>query len=214
MSSFCGTCLLSGGTTLKPKNINTLINAVLSGLFLLKQTYTFSHSNLSSANSSNETKLSRDPSISTLVGMSTYNTPLTSNVFHSTSFSSLNEHLKLTNNESGLSAISSKSINSDEWWLEFSFMLQLDSLETFVDDDEDDEDDCFLWLWWWFRLLLRCGLINLLKLPTLPLIMPPSEPTHSSCWSSCGWSSAVFLFTVAAWAKSGIILRPCSETNT
>lgn len=111
MSSFCGTCLLSGGTTVKPRNMNTLIRAVLSGLLRLKQTNTFSHSNLSSANSSNETKLSRDPSDSTLVGISTYKIPLTSNVFHSTSFSSLNGHLKLSKSESGLSAISSKSIN-------------------------------------------------------------------------------------------------------
>jgi len=102
---------LSGATTVNPRNINTLINAVLSGLLRLKQTNTFSHSSFSSANSSNETKLSRDPSDRTLVGMSTYNMPLTKSVFHSTSFSSLSGHLKLSKIESGLSAISSKSIN-------------------------------------------------------------------------------------------------------
>ena len=111
MSSFCGTSLLSGGTTVKPKNMNTRINAVLSGLFLLKQTKTFSQSNFSSANSSNDTKLSREPSGNTLVGISTYNTPFTNKVFHSTCFSSLNGHLKFKRSESALSAISSKSIN-------------------------------------------------------------------------------------------------------
>lgn len=111
MSSFCGTCLLSGGTTVKPKNMNTLMRAVLSGRLRLKHTNTFSHSSFSSANSSRDTKLSREPSDRTLVGMSTYKIPFTNNVFHSTSFSSLSGHLKLSNNESGLSAISSKSIN-------------------------------------------------------------------------------------------------------
>ena len=95
----------------KPKNMKTLINAVLSGLLRLKQTNTFSHSNFSSANSSRDTKLSRDPSDSTLVGISTYKIPFTKSVFHSTSFSSLSGHLKLSKIESGLSAISSKSIN-------------------------------------------------------------------------------------------------------
>lgn len=112
ISSFCGTCLLSGGTTVNPKNMKTRIKSVRSGLLRLKQTKTFSQSSLSSANSSRETKLSREPSRNTVVGMSTYRIPLTSSVFHSTSFSSLRAHLKLTNSESGLSAISSKSTNS------------------------------------------------------------------------------------------------------
>ena len=125
MSSFCGTCLLSGGTTVKPRNIKTLINAVLSGRLRLKQTNTFSHSNFSSANSRSDTKLSRDPSDNTLVGMSTYKTPFTNKVFHSTSFSSLNGHLKLSNSESGLSAISSKSMNFEKIIINLLLLLLL-----------------------------------------------------------------------------------------
>lgn len=206
MSSFCGTCLLSGATILKPKNMNTRINAVLSCLLRLKQTYTFSQSNFSSANSSNDTKLSREPSGNTVDGMSTQSVLLTSKVFHSTSFSSLRLHLKLSNNELGLSAISSKSMNSTGLSLVAFSLFRLDvSLDVVVDDDDDDDDDddCFL-----------RGVIYLLKLPTLPLIMPPSE-LKQSVWSDFSFSSAVFVrFVVAAWVKSGIVLRPCRELNT
>lgn len=139
ISSFCGTSLEPGGTKENPKNMNTLIRACLSGLFRLKQTKTFSHSSFSSANSSNETKLSRDPSGRTLIGMSTYKVPFTNRVFHSTSFWSLNGHLKLSNSESGFSAISSKSINSEEFL--WTFKLCIDSHESV--EVSDDDDDCF-----------------------------------------------------------------------
>ena len=189
MSSFCGTSLLSGGTTLNPRNMNTRMRAERSLLFLLKHTKTFSHSNFSSANSSNETKLSREPSGNTLVGMSTYNTPFTSSVFHSTSFSVLSEHLKFNNRESGLSAISSKSINS--CWSAFKLVFcrfcrsPVDEwFDDMDDDEEDDEVDCFLTIFVFVVLVLvECGFMNLFRLPTLPLRMPPSESTHNSCSS-------------------------------
>ncbi len=59
----------------------------------------------------------------------------------------------------------------------FSFCKLDESLDVEVvdDEDDDDDDDCFL-----------RGVINLLKLPTLPLIMPPSELKYKTLFSfSC-----------------------------
>lgn len=233
MSSFWGTSLLSGGTTVKPKNMKTLMRAVRSALFLLKHTKTFSHSNFSSANSNRETNESREPSGKTLVGISTYSTPLTNRVFHSTSRSSLNGHLKLSKSESGLSAISSKSINSALVEFKMFKLLLLvlrllvvvsrSSLDDAIDELEPEEEealDCFLTAG--IDIELESGLINLFKLPTLPLRMPPSESTHS--WSSSwlllllkSWSAEVvnlLVIALAAWDTSGITLRPCAQSNT
>jgi hypothetical protein len=91
--------------------MNTRMRAVRSGLFRLKQTKTFVHSNFSSANSSNEMKLSRDPSGNTDAGISTKRTLLMNIVFHSTCFSTLKAQVKSKNNDSSLSAISSKLKN-------------------------------------------------------------------------------------------------------
>jgi len=55
--------LFPGATALKPKNLKTFINETLSVRDLFKTTNTRSHSSLSSANSSNETKLSLVPSV-------------------------------------------------------------------------------------------------------------------------------------------------------
>jgi hypothetical protein len=128
-----------------------------------------------------------------------------------------------------------------------------------VDDDadDDDDDDCLRFLcddddvdWG----LGGCGTMNLLRLPTLPVRMPPSESTHntlvapavvadcsgSSCSSKtdgepgcdgegdagsagaavgsggpvAGLACVVLVVLVAAWVASGIVLRPCRQSNT
>jgi len=238
ISSFCGTWLHPGGTTEKPKNMKTRMSDVRSGRFLLKQTYTFLHSSFSSANSSSATKLSREPCGSTLDGMSTYKMPLTRSVFHSTSFSSLSEHLKLTRSEldDALSAMSSKSMNSLNCLVVMSSWRCVDSLddvdEDDDDDDVDDDDDCFrLLLLFIFSGLLACLLLLVFKLPTLLPFVRHAPPRCWCCMSNsaplwfwddvdwdecCRFRSAVVLveFIETAWVKSGIILRPCSQTNT
>jgi len=185
ISLFWGTDLLSGGTTLKPRNINTLIRAVRSGRLFLKQTKTFSHSSFSSANSSREMKLSLEPSGNILVGISTYKVLLISSVFHSNSFSSLKGHLKLTKRDSAISARSSKSINS------VGLLVSILSFNELLDDPVDvlkfldrfDDSEVVL------DVVLEYGTISLFRLPTLPLIIPPSESMNRSCCSSI--SSAV-----------------------
>lgn len=211
MSLFCGTCLLFGGTTLNPRNMNTLIRAARSFRSFLKQTNTFSHSSFSSANSNKETKLSREPSGSILVGISTYMVPSTKSVFHSTSFSSLSGHLKLTKRDSEHSAISSKSINSVGLLvstLSFKELLDdlVDALRLLATDPLEQSDSERL-----------CDVISIFKLETLPLMIPPSALMHRSCWSS-SWPildvvSAVFC-SRSFKATSGMIMRPRSQPNT
>lgn len=130
ISLFCGTVLLPGGTTVKPRNMNTLMRAVRSGRLFLKQTKTFSHSSFSSANSRSEIKLSRLPSGNILAGMSTYRVLLISSVFHSNSFSSLKGHLKLTRRDSAISFRSSKSINLKETSHEFKAFANEQSVKS------------------------------------------------------------------------------------
>lgn len=164
ISSFCGTIGLLGGTTVKPRNMNTRIKAALSTRLRSKQTNTRSHSSFCSANSSSEIKLSREPSGKQLAGICTYKLPCKKSVRHSTSFSSLNGHLKSNKIASGFSAISSKSTNS---FVIFRRSLTLlaaaadpaatalatdllfnmrplcwgDERADDVDDDDEDEDD-------------------------------------------------------------------------
>jgi hypothetical protein len=51
-----------------------------------------------------------------------------------------------------------------------------DSLDVLklLDEDEEELVDCNL----------LCGVMNLFKLETLPLMMPPSELMNRSCWSA------------------------------
>lgn len=94
ISSFCGTSLLLGLTTLKPKNMNTRMSEDLSVRSFFMQTKTRLQSSWSSANSSNDTKLSLEPSGKIFDGISTYKFPLIKRVFQRISFSSLKLDLK------------------------------------------------------------------------------------------------------------------------